>query len=756
MIILSEDYYALETQHTTYAFRVLPSGHIEHLWYGEKIDCREGAVLLGEPRSMGGNMVAYSAKHPKLGLENLCLEYSSLGKGDIRDPMIELRFADGSTTCDFLFQSAKVRPYTPLVELPSAAMMESVPGEELVVHLRDAVRDVWLELVYVPFPTSDIIVRSARVINRQREPLLLHRLLSAQLDFRDGAYDFISFHGAWVREMERQVVSCGPCRIVNEGRTGTSSSRANPFVMLAARDCGEGAGRCWGMNLIYSGEHYESAQQNSFGKVRVLSGIHPEGFCWRLAPGEAFQAPQAVLGFSAVGYSGLSKGLHHFVRHHVVRGPWQFRERPILLNSWESAYYKYDEESLLHLAEHARAVGIELFVLDDGWFMGRNSDASSLGDWHSDKGKLPNGLSGFAKKLGQLGLDFGLWVEPEMVSMESACYRKHPEWVVSSPNRPHAEGRNQRILDLTKTEVREYILRHMRRLFRIPGLTYVKWDMNRIFSDRYSASLPPEGQGEFLHRYVLGLYGILERLTREFPHILFESCAAGGNRSDWGMLCYMQQLWASDNTDALCRAAIQHQYSYAYPPSVIGAHVSACPNHQTGRTTSLRTRFHVACFGLLGYECDLRGLSEGELKEIRWQITYYKQRRTLFQFGDFIRLAHDESATQWCVAAPGGASLIVLDFPALTLPNMLSRHLRLAGFVDDGCYRVRETYFEEAQVLGTASGSLLNHAGLSVPLCLGRGGGLPWPDFFTRMLEFDRESTSKERQKYGTEAGNIT
>ncbi|MDD5936131.1 MAG: alpha-galactosidase, partial [Clostridiales bacterium] len=443
----------------------------------------------------------------------------------------------------------------------------------------------------------------------------------------------------------------------------------NPFVMLAKKHTTEDHGECYGINLVYSGNHYEAVHVDGSRKMRLLSGINPTGFCYQLKPNEQFEAPEAVMAYSNRGYTGMSHCMHYFVQNHIVRGQWKKKQRPVLLNSWEAAYFKFDEGKLLKMAKDAKELGIELFVLDDGWFGKRDDDKTSLGDWTPNLKKLPGGVKRLAEKINALGLEFGIWVEPEMVSEDSECYRAHPDWAVKIANQAHSFGRNQMILDLTKTEVIAYIKEQLSNLFSSANISYVKWDMNRIFSDYYSNSLSPECQGEFSHRYVQGLYQILEHVQTHFPHILLEGCASGGNRFDLGMLCYAPQIWASDNTDPICRAKIQTGYSYGYPMSVVTAHVSDSPNHQTLRNTPMDTRYQVACFGLLGYECNLLELQKEEWKQIAGQIELYKKHRETLQFGDYYRLGESNGQYQWMVVSKDKKEALGLYVQGLVTPN---------------------------------------------------------------------------------------
>ena len=438
--------------------------------------------------------------------------------------------------------------------------------------------------------------------------------------------------------------------------------------MLSRPETTEDRGICYGLNLVYSGNHYECAEVRSHGKTRLVTGINPESFSILLNPGEYFEAPEAVMTVSEDGYNGMSQRMHDFVRNCIVRGEWKKKTRPVLLNSWEASYFDINEHRLLKLAKEGRDVGVELFVMDDGWFGERNDDKRSLGDWYVNKKKLPGGVDRLCKKVNELGLDFGIWVEPEMVNVDSDLYRAHPEWVIEIPGKSHSEGRTQRILDLTNPAVVDYLIEQMSAVFSSANISYVKWDMNRIFSDYYSQYLPADRQGEVAHRYMIGLYRLMRTLTERFPKILFEGCASGGNRFDLGILSYFPQIWASDDTDAIYRVKGQTGYSYGYPMSTVGAHVSACPNHQTLRMTPLATRFDVAAFGVLGYECNLCDMSAEEKKQIREQIALYKQWREILQFGHFYRGRSDNNY-EWTCVSKDGTKAVGMLLQVLTEPN---------------------------------------------------------------------------------------
>lgn len=540
--------------------------------------------------------------------------------------------------------------------------------EELIIKLKCNNYSEVLELHYSVFEERDVIVKSSKIINTGLAPVYVRRLMSNQLDFESSDYVFTTFTGAWAREMERKDNRISSGKYVNSSYTGTSSNRANPFVMLSEEKTTEDSGICYGINLIYSGNHYECCEVNSYGKLRFVSGINPNSFEYRLEVGEELEAPESVMTFSPNGFNGMSQRMHSFVRNCIVRGTWKKKLRPVLLNSWEAAYFDINESKLLRLAKAGKEAGIELFVMDDGWFGQRDDDSSSLGDWFVNKKKLPNGVGGLCKKINDLGLMFGIWIEPEMVNVKSELYRTHPDWTIEIPGKNHSEGRNQRILDLANPDVVDYMIKQIEELLSSANIDYVKWDMNRTFTDYYSNYLPKERQGETGHRYVLGLYKMMKTLTQKFPKILFEGCSAGGNRFDLGILSYFPQIWASDNTDAVYRVKAMTSYSYGYPMSTVTAHVSACPNHQTLRTTPLQTRFNVAAFGVCGYECNFFDMKKEELKEIKTQINIYKEWRNILQYGHFYR-GRNDNIHEWTCVSDDKKKALGMIMQELVVPN---------------------------------------------------------------------------------------
>ena len=696
--------FVLDTDNTTYLFAVTPSRHLEHLYYGGKIriDKAEDCAHIRERHEFElGNCISYDKKFPQVMLEDMCLEMSGAGHGDIREPFVSLVYPDGSRSVDFLYEKSTLsNQKEPLQTLP-CAYTENGKTEHLIVELRDGA--LVMELHYTVYPACDVITRSAVLLN-EGDTVQVERLMSMQLDMPFGGAAVTSFHGAWGREMNRHTAALPVGKLVLESRTGCSSNRVNPFFMVHSPDANEASGSVYGFNLIYSGNHYAAAEVNAYGKTRIVSGIQPEGFRWLLEKDGRFETPEAVMTYSENGFTGQSQNMHRFVRSHIVRGVWRDRPRPVLLNSWEACYFNISEKSLVSMARSAKDLGVELLVMDDGWFGERDNDRCSLGDWTPSVKKLPGGLRSLAEKIIAEGLKFGIWVEPEMVNTDSRLYRKHPDWAMAIPGKRHSEGRTQRVLDLANPEVQDFLIQKMSEVFSSAPVSYVKWDMNRIFSDVYSPYLPAERQGETAHRYIMGLHRVADTLAKSFPDILFEGCASGGNRFDLGMLCWFPQIWGSDNTDAICRAHIQEGYSYGYPQSCVGAHVSASPNHQTLRRTPLATRFAVAAFGALGYECDVRDLPSPEKQAIREQIALYKKWREVLQFGDFYRIT-EGNLHRWTCVSPDKSRAVVLLLQELTEANVQAHRLQLRGLDPDKTYRL---YNIPGRVDVKTFGSLIN------------------------------------------------
>lgn len=723
--------FRLDTAGTSYWLRVTDHGHLEHVWYGPALrknkaqqktaektsektaekTAEETAEKMPENTSKDvseetaaiwdalahkrtaavGASVVYEDSDPLYCLDLLPMEWSGQGRGDYRELPCQIRMPDGSYVQDFVFRGRRI--------VPGACGAKTLPGaygseqdcQTLILYLQDTAQKVYLTLYYTVYEAVDVITRRAEIRNEEGNPLFLERFLSCMVDLPDRAYRMLTFDGGWIRETHRHDTPLTAGLHVNQSVTGDSSNRHNPGFLLAEEGAGEDHGCVYGFNLIYSGNHYGCAEVSDQGTVRVAVGIHPRDFLWELKTGERFETPEAVLTFSDRGMNGASAHFHDFVGEHVVRGSWKHRERPVLFNNWEATFFDFNEARLLSLAKKARELGAELFVLDDGWFGARNSDTAGLGDYAVNKKKLPGGLKGFGDKLRAMGLKFGLWFEPEMVNEDSDLYRAHPEYAVTAPGRRPVKGRNQLVLDLCNPAVRDYIVEQMGRILDENGIDYVKWDMNRHIAENVSPYLAAQGisQGQFYHRYIMGLYQVLERIFYPRPHILLESCSSGGNRFDLGMLCYCQQVWSSDDTDPVERLAIQGGLSYLYPLSAMGAHVSMAPHQQTLRDTPLSTRFNVAAFGCLGYELDLKYLTPKEQEEIAKQITFYKEYRRLFQYGRFRRIpVHKKNKVIWQCAETDGSMAVSGFFQTLAEASEGSDRLTVKGLKPDRLYRV--------------------------------------------------------------------
>ena len=636
MITFSDNTFKLSTLDTSYWFRVTAFGHLEHIYYGALLQYDQPVEPLVLKRTaQTGSSVIYDPGDETYCLDTLCLEWSGAGKGDYRDVPAEIKMPDGTYTADFVYQSYRVTGGSSGMETMPSSYGGADDCETLEITMLDESNEVMLLLYYTVYLDTNVIARRTVLLNKNKAPLTIRKLMSMSVDMPDDGYRLITFDGGWIKEGHKHERELSYGIHVNSSTTGASSNRHNPGFLLAACGSTETHGNVYGFNLIYSGNHYGAAELSNHYLVRVQIGINPYCFEWKLGENERFETPEAFMSFSGAGFNGLSGNFHDFINAHIVRGDWKGRERPILLNNWEAHFFKFSRRKLLRLARRAKRAGVELFVLDDGWFGKRDNDRAGLGDYAVNRKKLPRGLDEFSKRIRRMGLKFGLWFEPEMVNEDSDLFRGRPEYALRTPGKQPALGRNQLVLDLCNPQVRDYIVENVTRILDTCCIDYVKWDCNRHISDACSPCL--EDQGRFFHSYILGLYDVLSRIFTARPHILFESCSSGGNRFDAGMLCFSPQIWTSDNTDPVERLKIQGGLSYLYPLSTMGAHVSEAPHQQTLRATSLATRFNAAAFGCLGYELDLKYLSHVERKEVKDQISFYKQYRRMFQYGSFLR-----------------------------------------------------------------------------------------------------------------------
>ena len=704
--------FTLQTRHTTYQLKADQNGVLLHTYYGPRIQGGDLSRLIRyadrgfspNPNEVGNDRT-YS-------LDTLPQEYSGSGAGDFRLPSLELELSDGSHVTDLRYVEACVQRGKYTLEGLPAFFDAGEPAETLVVTLEDAAAQLRVELLYGVFEDLDLITRAARITNCGKETLRLYRAASLCLDFPSAQLDFVTFDGGHVKErglnrsrLRPGIQSVGSIR-------GISSHQHNPFVMLCEPDADEDHGTCYGAALLYSGNFEAAVERGQFEDARLTMGIHSFHFCWTLEPGQSFDTPEAALVCSPNGFGQMSRQFHRAVRAHLLRDVWQNRRKPVMVNSWEAFYFDYDHERLIQFAKESAALGIELFVLDDGWFGHRNDDCSSLGDWWVNEKKLPGGLGALSREINALGMEFGMWIEPEMVSEDSQLYQEHPDWVLNPAGRPYTRGRYQLVLDYTREEVREYIFQSLQKLMDAANIAYLKWDMNRALTQVWSSALPGDRQGEVYHRYVLGVYDLLERIRQANPNTLIEGCSGGGGRFDMGMLYYTPQIWCSDNTDAIDRLSIQYGTSFAYPPATMGAHVSAVPNEQTGRSVPLATRGTVALSGTFGYEMDLGALPDEEKAQVVRQIQDYKESYELIQTGDYYRLSApsaDGAPTAWLHVSPDKrTALLCLVFGQVHAAQPF-RRVKLQGL--DPALQYRLTGDDTPW-----PGDVLMHAGYPLPM----------------------------------------
>lgn len=685
-IAIHEQTFHLYNDTISYIMRVTPGGDLEHLYFGPRLPLNVDPTHLSVG-ALYGNQVA-DQFDPTVSLESRLREYPNFGTGDMRAPAYTAS-VDGSAISTFSFVDATVTTGKPAIPgLPATYVEEAAEADTLSIELTDDVTQCSLTLQYTIYAQRNVVTRHASFTNHGPAPVTLSRALSLCLDLPDQDYVLTTLMGGWARE--RQVTTrklqLGTQAIGSQ--RGHSSAQANPFLALARPNATQQTGEVIGFSFVYSGNFTASVEADAYDHTRVLLGIAPEQFSWPLAPKQAFTTPEAVMAYSPTGYNGMSQTFHSLYNERLVRGAWRMQPRPILLNNWEGTYFDFDEPKLLALAAQAQAIGVELFVLDDGWFGHRDNDRSSLGDWVTNRAKLPAGLPHLVEQITALGLKFGLWFEPEMVSPDSDLYRAHPDWVLGDPNRPRSLGRHQYVLDLSQPAVVDYLFTALDSVLQASPISYVKWDMNRSLTEVFSAAVPASEQGTIAHRFILGVYALYERLRHAHPDILFESCASGGGRFDPGMLYYAPQAWTSDDTDAIARQSIQYGTSYVYPIASMGSHVSAVPNEQLHRTTPLATRAAVAYFGTFGYELDLTKLTAATLATLAEQVAFMKAHRELLQFGRFYRLSEPEDPhPAWLVVDDNADHAIMLDCTQLQQPDATLRFRRLAGLTPTAQYR---------------------------------------------------------------------
>ncbi|WP_375708431.1 alpha-galactosidase [Paenibacillus albidus] len=676
----------------SYIFCIMPNDQLGHLYYGKKIRDQEDFSHLLELGFRDMSPCVFEG-NAKFSLEQVKQEISVYGAGDLRSCGLHILQEDGSQTVCLEYMAHEIVPGKPLLEgLPATYVEDESEAQTLRVFLIDKWLDCQVELQYTLYNSLPVLTRNIKISNSGKQTIRLEAAMSMSLDLPDKDYEMIDLTGAWGRERHIQTHPLHYGIQSTYSLRGHSSHNYNPFIGLKRKETTEFLGEVLGFSLVYSGNFLAQVEADTYDVTRVMMGIHPNGFSWSLSSGEAFQTPEAVMVYSDQGMNKMSQTFHELYRTRLVRGIWRDRTRPILINNWEATYMDFDEDKILGIARSAADVGIELFVLDDGWFGKRNSDTTSLGDWYPNPDKLPSGISGLARKITDMGLKFGLWFEPEMISKESDLYRKHSDWILSVPYRAMSPGRNQYVLDLTKPEVIDYLDESLSKVLSEADISYVKWDMNRSMSEVFSAGKESGVQGKVYHQYILGLYELYERLTGKFPEVLFESCASGGGRFDPGMLYFCPQGWISDDTDAIERLKIQYGTSMVYPLASMGSHVSAVPNHQTHRSAALATRGDVAYFGTFGYELDLNLLSGAEEARVREQIEFMKKHRELIHKGIFYRLASpfDGNITAWMVLSKDKNRAIVGYYRTLVQVNGGYKRLKLAGLDADKKYRISD------------------------------------------------------------------
>lgn len=678
----------LTNKKVSYIINIMQNNQLGHLYFGKAVTHRESFSHLQVER---GVILAPCAFEGNLdfSLEVLKQEYPAYGTGDYRDPAYQIELENGSRISDFTYKSHEIfRGKKELVGLPHT---HGDNVDTLEITMYDELIDCSMILKYHIFDYHATIVRSVEFISHGNQKIKINRAMSASIDFYDANFEMITLDGTWSRErhINTRPLSKGVTSISSS--RGTSSASHNPFIALKRPNTTEHSGEVYGFNFVYSGNFLASAEVDCYDVTRVTMGINPFEFQWNLE--NSFQTPEVVMVYSDTGLNGMSKTFHNLYRHNLIRGGYKNKVKPILINNWEATYFDFNEESILKIAQKARDLGVELFVLDDGWFGKRDNDTTSLGDWTAYLKKLPNGIGHLCNKINDMGLKFGLWFEPEMVNEISELYKSHPDWVIQTPNRKKSYGRNQFILDFTREEVVTYIFDKMCETLNSSNIAYIKWDMNRNITEAYGLELRADQQQEFFHRYILGVYSLYDQLIKKYPHILFESCASGGARFDAGMLYYAPQAWCSDDTDAVERLHIQYGTSMVYPITSMGSHVAAIPNHQVDRRTSLKMRADVAYFGTFGYELDLNIISDEEKEQVKAQIEFFKEYREVIQLGDFYRLQQGNYYS-WMVVSQDKNTAIVGYYKILAVPNPSIKKIKLVGLDVDTEYKCNgQTYY---------------------------------------------------------------
>ncbi len=725
--------FKLDTMNTSYCIGIVDEDNfVGHIYYGRKLTEDNLTYLM---RTSEPPFVPSQNNRDRTSfLDTFPMEYTGGGLGDYREGTLAVRTTGGHNAVSLSYVSHRIYDGKDgLQDLP-ATFGEAADCKTLELTCEDKLLQLQVILSYSIFADSDAVARSVKIVNQAREPIYLTKVLSACIDMDNEDYEMITLHGSWARE---RIIQTRP---VMKGKQsvssvrGESSHQEHPFMAWKKKTTTEENGDIYAMNFVYSGNFLAQIEADQFGSLRAMMGIHPQDFSWKLDVGESFQAPEVVCVYSVQGIGGMTRTFHDLYRNHLIRGEYKDKKRPILINNWEATYFDFNTEKLLDIARQASRLGIEMLVMDDGWFGHRNDDNSSLGDWQVNEDKLKGGLKYLVDEVNKLGMKFGIWLEPEMISPDSDLYREHPDWAIAIPGRTGSLARNQYVLDLTRKEVRDYVYEMIAAVLRSANIEYVKWDMNRQLSDLGSYGLPADRQGELFHRQVLAVYELQDRMTTEFPHLLLENCSGGGARFDAGMLYYSPQIWCSDDTDAIERLSIQAGTSLIYPLSTMGAHVSDCPNHTVGRVTPFETRGFVALAGTFGYELDVTKIPEQDRNMIPQQVAMYHKYNDLVRMGDYYRIAHYADNHYYdCyeVVAKDKSEALVTYIQVLGRPNFHSRRIHIPGLDPEAVYVIENTQDWPEIKQTQYKGDTLHHAGINIPPISG--------DFKGRLMHLIRK-----------------
>lgn len=722
--------FKLRANNTDYMMKVCEEGYLAHVYYGNKVPDEDLTYLLRLDESPF--TPATNDRDRASFMDTLPFEYPCFGLGDYRESAFKIMDADGMSTSDLRYVSHKMYEGKPKLEgLPATFATEESGCSTLEITMYDKYADIEVVLIYTAFDKLDVITRSAVITNKSEKPFKITRALSACVDFDTDKMDMITLNGSWARERAVERCRLHHGKQLVDSCKGESSHQNNPFVALCDNNADEDKGEVFGFNFVYSGNFYAQAEVTQHKKTRFIMGINPLDFEWLLEKGESFTCPEVVMVHSDEGIGKMSRTFHDLYRNNLIRGEYKDKRRPILINNWEATYFNFDTDKLIDIAKEASKLGIEMLVMDDGWFGHRDSDNSSLGDWFVYEKKLKGGLKYLVDEVNKLGMKFGIWFEPEMISPDSELYKAHPDWAIQIKGRPLTLCREQYVLDYSRKEVRDYVYGMMKKILDSANIEYIKWDMNRQLTEVGSATLPAERQRELWHRYVLGVYDLMDRLTTDYPHILLENCSGGGARFDPGMLYYSPQIWCSDDTDAIERLKIQHGTSMCYPCSAMGAHVSDCPNHTVGRNTPFKTRGHVAMVGTFGYELDVTRIPQEDRDAIPAQIEEFNKFNKLVRTGDHYRIGNmfeDNTWDAWEFVAKDKSEALFEFVQVLARPNERSRRIKLKGLEPEAYY------YEESEPDKKISGAALMNAGINIAK-MWNGDGL-YGDFCSKILHF--------------------